>query len=96
MERTERIADLLEDLSVEDLRRTTLQAIDHAYKASAEVADAQATVQGALGTIAALRAENQQLRDRLSGRGGPAERSVAAARTTAAKTVRWAQRQVPR
>ena len=96
MERTERIAGLLEELSVEDLRRTTLQAIDHAYKASAEVAEAQATVQGALGTIAALRAENQQLRDRLAGRGGPAERSVKAARTTAVKSVRWAQRKVAR
>jgi regulator of replication initiation timing len=95
MERTERMAELLDGLSAEDLRRTVVQAIDHAYKASAEVAEAQATVQGALGTIATLRAENEQLRHRLAGR-GPAERSLEAVRTSAARSVRWARRRVAR
>ena len=49
MERTERIADLLDELSVEDLRRTTLQAIDHAYKSSAEVAEAHGDGAGRAG-----------------------------------------------
>jgi hypothetical protein len=94
MERNERIAGLIEDMSVEELRRTTLQAIDHAYKVSAEVAEATAKLQGALGTIEALREENQHLRRRLAGRGGPAQRSVNAARSTAARSVRWVRRQV--
>jgi hypothetical protein len=64
-ERSERIAGLIEDLSIEDLRRTTLQAIDHAYKSAAEVAQAWATYEGAMGTIAELRDENRRLSERI-------------------------------
>lgn len=63
--RTERIAGLIEDLSIDDLRRTTLQAIDHAHKSAAEVAQAWATYEGAMGTIAELRDENRRLRERI-------------------------------
>ena len=65
IDRSERIAGLIDDLSVEDLRRTTLQAIDHAYKSAAEVAQAWATYEGALGTIAELTDENRRLRERI-------------------------------
>jgi peroxiredoxin len=64
-QRSERIAGLIDDLSIEDLRRTTLQAIDHAHKSAAEVAQAWATYEGAMGTIAELRDENRRLRERI-------------------------------
>jgi peroxiredoxin len=63
--RSDRIAGLIENLSVDDLRRTTLQAIDHAHKSAAEVAQAWATYEGAMGTIAELQDENRRLRERL-------------------------------
>jgi hypothetical protein len=64
-DRSKRVAGLIADLPVEDLRRTTLQAIDHAYKSAAEVAQAWATYEGALGTIAELKDENRRLRERI-------------------------------
>ena len=64
-DRSKRIAGLIDNLSVDDLRRTTLQAIDHAHKSAAEVAQAWATYEGALGTIAALSDENRRLRQRI-------------------------------
>ena len=63
--RARRIAPHLENLSIDDLRRTTLQAIDHAHKSAAEVAQAWATYEGAMGTIAELMDENRRLKERI-------------------------------
>jgi len=65
-DRQTRMSALIEDKSIEELRQTTLQAIDHAYKSAAEVAEAWATFQGAMGTIAELRESNRQLRERIA------------------------------
>ena len=64
-DRSKRIAGLIGDLSADDLRKIALQAIDHAHKSAAEVAQAWATYEGALGTIAALKDENRRLRERI-------------------------------
>ena len=64
-DRSRRIAGLIDDLSTDELRQTALQAIDHAYKSAAEVAQAWATYEGALGIIAALKDENRRLRERI-------------------------------
>lgn len=68
MERTERIAGLLDDLSVEDLRRTALQAIDHAHKSAAEVAEAHARWANEASLVAQLMDENARLRARTTDR----------------------------
>ncbi len=96
MERTERIAGLIEEFSVEELRRTTLQAIDHAYTACAEVAEANAKLQGALGVLGELRDENRRLREALGKRpirapGTGRRRSV---RATLGRPARWARRRL--
>ncbi len=64
-DRSKRIAGLIDNLSADELRRTALQAIDHAHKSAAEVAQAWATYEGALGIIAALKDENHRLRERI-------------------------------
>ena len=96
MERSERISGLIGDLSGDDLRRTTLQAIDHAYKSAAEVAEATAKLQGALGSIAALRDENKMLRAMVGRKA--LKRSMLQPRPTlrhhVARSARWARRQV--
>jgi hypothetical protein len=86
-DRSKRIAGLIDNFTVDDLRRTTLQAIDHAHKSAAEVAQAWATYEGALGTIAALKEENRRLRERveaIESRGlGVAHRAKRSARSVA-------------
>lgn len=64
-DRSKRIAGLIDNLSADELRQTALQAIDHAHKSAAEVAQAWATYEGALGIIAALKDENHRLRQRI-------------------------------
>lgn len=66
MNRSARIASLIERSSDDDLRRATLQAIDHAYKTSAEIAQISAVHEGAIGVIAQLQQENDRLRERIS------------------------------
>ena len=63
--RSERVERLIEGKTVEELRRATLQAIDHAYKSAAEVAEMRAIYEGALGNISELTSENQRLRTRV-------------------------------
>ena len=98
MERNDRMAGLIEDLSGDDLRRTTLQAIDHAYKSAAEVAEATAKLQGALGQIAALKAENEVLRGLVSPRALERSRRPThpTLRDRAARSARWVRRRVGR
>jgi len=60
-ERSARIAALIGDCSVDELRRTVLQSIDHAHQSAAEVAEAWAMYEGAQGTIAELLDENRRL-----------------------------------
>ena len=61
-DRSTRIASLIGDCSVDELRRTVLQSIDHAHQSAAEVAEAWAMHDGAQGTIAELMDENRRLR----------------------------------
>lgn len=64
-ERSSRIAALITDCPVDQLRQTVLQSIDHAHQSAAEVAEAWAMYEGAQGTIAELLDENRRLRARL-------------------------------
>ena len=64
-DRYARMAALIDDRSIEELRQTALQAIDHAYKSAAEVAEAWARYEGAMGTIAELHDSNRRLRERI-------------------------------
>ena len=61
-ERSSRIEALIGDCSVDQLRQTVLQSIDHAHQSAAEVAEAWAMYEGAQGTIAELLDENRRLR----------------------------------
>ncbi len=62
-DRSIRVADLIAGHSIEDLRRAVLQSVDHAYKSAADVAEAWAMYEGALGTIAELKDENRRLKE---------------------------------
>jgi hypothetical protein len=98
-DRSARIAHLIEGQSIDELRRTTLQAIDHAYKSAAEVAQAWATFEGAQGTIAELTDENRRLRETieaLESRGlGLAHRAKRSAATAAGQARSVTKRQSP-
>lgn len=63
--RTERVARLLPVDDAEQLRLTALQAIDHAYKSAAEVAEMRAVLDGIHGRIGLLQEENARLREAL-------------------------------
>lgn len=47
---------------IQELRMSLLRAIDHARKNSAELAECKAKLDGALGTVARLTAELEQLK----------------------------------
>jgi len=64
-DRLGRVELRLADMSIEELQLTALQAIDAAHHAAAEVAEAKAFYEGALGEFARLSAENSELRELL-------------------------------
>ena len=63
--RSARIEPRLADMSAQQLQLTALQAIDAAHHAAAEVAEARAVYEGALGEVARLSEENRVLRELL-------------------------------
>jgi hypothetical protein len=59
-------AAIVDSYSEAELKLAVLRAIDHARKTSAEIDEYRARLDGALGTLAALREENSQLKVRLT------------------------------